>query len=224
VSVAAVAFVPSAPLLIPDVAAGSADRDVELRAATLDVVSRALGTEDAESTVAVVVAATVTGGEWDATTRWSFSGFGIDGGVATKAPTLPWQLGVGAWLLDECGWSGPRHYVGLADPEGSVDLLERSVVIAVGDGSACRTERAPGHLDPRADGFDAAIADCLARGDVARLAAIDQDLATELLCRSAPVWQWLSAATAGQSVVSAQLAMHVAPYGVGYFAALWSFG
>jgi hypothetical protein len=221
-TVGAVAFVPSAPLLIPEVAGGSAGQDAELRAASIDVVSRALGQGDVRS--AVVVAATAAGGEWDGSTPSSFAGFGVGGVAHTVAgSTLPWQLGIAAWLLDQCEWSGPRRYIGLAG-DAPIDLEKPTAVIAVGDGSACRVERAPGHLDPRAEAFDAAIADCLAQGDAKALAAIDEGLAEALLCDTVPVWRWLAAATEGRSVVDADLAMHVAPYGVGYFAALWSLG
>jgi hypothetical protein len=95
-------------------------------------------------------------------------------------------------------------------------------VLAVGDGSACRTEKAPGHLDVRAEAFDAAIAACLAAGDVEGLARIDPTLAAELMCAGLPVWRWLRAAMSGQAVVAADLTIDVAPYGVAYFVASWT--
>jgi hypothetical protein len=220
VSIAAVAFVPSAPLLIPTVAGGSADRDDDLRAASLDAVTRV--TQANPHAVPVVVAATTTAGEYDAATPWGVTGFGV--GQPGAGSSLPWQLGIGAWMLDETGWSGDRRYLGVADGTPAREVAEPSVVIAVGDGSACRTERAPGHLDRRAAGFDERIADCLARGDAAALAATDRELASELLCAGRPVWRWVAEVLADRRVTDPELVMHVAPYGVGYFVATWSVG
>jgi hypothetical protein len=141
---------------------------------------------------------------------------------------LPWPLGIGAWLLDEVGWDGPRRYLGVspaddvaaATAQGTTDGAQ--VVIAVGDGSACRTERAPGYLDDRAGAFDARIADLLARGDAAGLGGIDTALAADLMCAGLPVWRWVSATVGDAEVGAAELVTHVAPYGVGYFVARWS--
>jgi hypothetical protein len=223
-TVAAVGFVPSAPLLIPAVAGGSAHVDQELRAASLEAVARAVSTSPDE---VVVVASTRTAGEWGADAAWSFSGFGVQAPPAEARPALPWQLGIGAWLLDECGWTGRRRYVGVGPPDnGSAHRRDErsSVIIAVGDGSARRSERAPGHLDPRAERFDEHVADCLARGDATGLAAIDDALAEQLWCNAVPAWRWVTASIGDAAVTDAELAVHTAPYGVGYFVALWPLG
>jgi hypothetical protein len=224
VSVQAVVFVPAAPLLVPEVAGGSAGLDDALRAAGLAAVARAL---DGGPDEAVVVAAAATPGEWPADATWDFAGFGVPRTDAAGRPRLPWSLGIGAWLLDECGWDGPRRYVAVGpDLQRRVDdgLGRSAVLIAVGDGSACRTERAPGHLDARAEPFDAAIATALDLGDVAALAGLDDDLAADLLCGSLPVWRWVVAAIDATTVTAAALDLQVAPYGVGYFVATWFLG
>lgn len=231
-SISAVAFVPAAPLLVPEVAGGSAGLDAELRSASLGVVREALGcgVDDV-----VVVACSAPPGEWSEAWTWDFAGFGVPRRPADPRPALPWSLSVGAWLLDECGWSGPRRYVGVDGPAPLAPEAPApaapdrrsggsTAVVVVADGSACRSERAPGHLDPRAERFDLAIADLLARGDVAGLGAVDAALAEQLMCRSLPAWAW-AVGCLGDAVVSgAELTSHVAPYGVGYFVALWSFG
>jgi hypothetical protein len=175
----------------------------------------------------IVVAPSGSAGEWPADAIWDFSGFGVAREKSDGRTALPWPLGIGAWLLDELGWDGPRRYLGVTanDPArtGGIDGPEGpQVVIAVGDGSACRTERAPGYLDDRAEAFDAGIADLLAHGDAVGLGAIDAALATDLMCAGLPVWRWVSAALGGDQVGSAELVTHVAPYGVGYFVARWS--
>jgi hypothetical protein len=220
VSDAAVAFVPSAPLLVPQVAGGSAEADDDLRSASLTAVAAALN--DAPEVV-TVVAPVVQAGSWSEDATWSFAGFGVGHDRPDGSMVLPWQLGIGAWLLDECGWTGPRHYLGV-DSAGSAEVVPADVgsVVVVADGSACRIDRAPGYLDERAESFDAHIAACLASGDVRGLAAIDRALAAELLCPSVPAWQWLATAVGGRSVSAASLLSAVAPYGVGYFAAVWT--
>jgi hypothetical protein len=219
VTVSAVAFVPSAPLLVPQVAGGSAGLDHAVRAASIDVVARALELSPDE---VIVVALTASTGEWSGDARWDFSGFGVTS-TASCRPKLPWSLGIGAWLLDECGWSGPRRYIGVTDAEGAMPatVASNAVVVAVGDGSACRTDKAPGALDERAATFDDEVADLMARGDSSGLANLDGVLARELLCSGVAVWRWVAASLGGAAVTTAELATHVAPYGVGYFAALW---
>jgi hypothetical protein len=224
--IAAVAFVPAAPLLVPQVAGGSAARDEPMRAASLDAVARVLDPRPAE---VVVVAPTTSTGAWPVDATWDFAGFGVARAPADPRSVLPWSLGIGAWLLDELGWDGPRRYLGVgAEAEAIAQACAptdgATVVIAVGDGSACRTERAPGYLDDRAEAFDEAVADRLARGDAAGLRGLDDGLASDLLCAGLAVWRWVAAAVVDVQVTQAELSMHVAPYGVGYFVARWSLG
>jgi hypothetical protein len=225
----AVVFVPAAPLLVPQVAGGSAAVDADLRVACLDAVSRAL---DSDPDTVVVVASTSDPSTWDEDASWDFAGFGVPREPTADRTRLPWPLGIGAWLLDEGGWPGHRKYVGVANSDERDTVCdsrqpdtdsERCVVIVVADGSACRTERAPGHLDPRAEGFDDGIADALSRGDLDALAAIEPTFARQLLCRGVPAWRWLRAALGDVPAGRAELLTHVAPYGVAYFVALWWF-
>jgi hypothetical protein len=52
--------------------------------------------------------------------------------------------------------------------------------LVVGNGSACRTEKAPGHLDERSHAFDEQVEQALRAPDPAALGAIDEALAREL--------------------------------------------
>lgn len=52
--------------------------------------------------------------------------------------------------------------------------------LVVANGSAKRTEKAPGHFDERAADFDAALGEALRTGDLAALRSIDRALAEEL--------------------------------------------
>ena len=93
-------------------------------------------------------------------------------------------------------------------------------LLVVANGSATRTEKAPGHLDERAAAFDAAIGKALADGDLAALAEIDPALAAQL-------WAMPDAAALRAlpglvpSVTSAQVDYDDAPYGVQYWVVRW---
>ncbi|MEW5536017.1 hypothetical protein, partial [Streptomyces virginiae] len=151
----------------------------------------------------VVVGAAQEGGGYDQGTPGSFAGFGVDltvtlgpepegppSGHATGT-TLPASLAVAGWLLGRARWAvAPVAGVAVAEDLTSsgcgllgADLgrsAERVAMLVLGDGSACRTLKAPGYLDERAAGFDAAAARALGAADVAALAAIDAGLAAEL--------------------------------------------
>jgi hypothetical protein len=220
VAVTAVGFVPAAPLLVPAVAGGSAHLDAEMRSAALDVARTLCGAAAGE---VVVVAPWSMPGEWHDGYTWDFAGFGVARSPVDDRPRLPWPLGIGAWLLDEVGWAGGRRYVGV-DRATTADEVAGSVaVLAVGDGSARRSEKAPGHLDVRAEPFDAETARLIATGDVVGLATLDAELADELMCSGAPVWRWLGGLLGSRPVAHAALAMQTAPYGVGYFVGTWRF-
>jgi hypothetical protein len=209
---------PAAPLLVPQVAGGSAPLDDELRDGC-----RTLARRLSESADEIVVAAAVSGGgAWADDATWGFEGFGVIRQPPDPRPRVPWQLGIGAWLFDDIGWAGSRRYLAI-DPDHPADigLSPGSAVLVVGDGSARRNEKAPGHLDDRAEPFDAAVARALETGDVAAIGSLDASLATELMCAGAPAWRWLADAIDGQRVIEAELLADSAPYGVGYLVAYW---
>lgn len=218
--VTAVGFVPAAPLLVPAVAGGSAALDADLRDACRSVVTALCATEP---DAIVVAAGWRESGSWPSDATWSFDGFGVARDVADDRPRLPWPLGIGAWLLDDVGCTCQRAYVAVA-PDASADVAigpPRVAVLTVGDGSARRTERAPGYLDERAEQFDATIAAAIREGDTASLRALDPSLAADLMCAGVPVWRWAIERLGAQSVTEARLLADTAPYGVGYFAGWW---
>lgn len=63
-----------------------------------------------------------------------------------------------------------------------------SGLLVVANGSATRSEKAPGHLDDRAFAFDDDLAAALRGGHLERLAAVDPGLAEQLWCFDAPAW------------------------------------
>jgi hypothetical protein len=215
----AVGFVPAAPLLVPQVAGGSADLDAETRNACREVVQRLAAAAEAGITV---VAPVLGGATWPADATWGFEGFGVPRRPADPRPRLPWPLGIGDWLLDEIGWSGPRNHVAVADDQAAVTgATPADTLLVVGDGSARRSEKAPGHLDERAEGFDETIAAAIRDGDVTGLARLDAVLAADLLCAGAPAWRWAMDRIVGRSITESELLVDVAPYGVAYFVGWW---
>ncbi len=217
---AAAAVVPTPPLLVPEVAGGAAARDADLR----DACDAAVATLRGCDRLVVVGSAPATGpcdGGWD------WRGFGVAAPPAAPRVRLPLALAVGAWLLDRAGLRGAAHGVAAtASPQecaalGAALTAEGDVGLLVcGDGSARRDERAPGHLDPRAAGFDAAAGAALAAGDPDALLALDPGLAAALLAAGRAPWQVLAGAAAGRRW-QAQVAYEAAPYGVGYVVATW---
>jgi hypothetical protein len=72
-------------------------------------------------------------------------------------------------------------------PRGS----EAGSVLVVANGSARRTEKAPGHLDERAEELDATIEKALRGGASDEALALSEELATDLWCHDLPELQWL---------------------------------
>jgi hypothetical protein len=71
-------------------------------------------------------------------------------------------------------------------------LGDRVGLLVMADGSACRSPRAPGYLDPRAAAFDAALEQAVRGGDLGALRAMDESVARELLASGRPAWQVLA--------------------------------
>src|SRR3954463_2765309 len=149
----AAAVVPTPPLLVPEVAAGAADRDADLRIAALDAVARVLAT--GPERVVVVGQAPATG-PLSGTPDWHR--FGVR--VPRPDRPLPLPLGIGAWLLGRLECSLPVEFLGVAAGSAPEDCAAlgrgvaagpRTALLVCGDGTARRDEKAPGHLSPESD-------------------------------------------------------------------------
>jgi hypothetical protein len=238
----AAAVCPCPPLLLPEAAAGAAPELDPVRTACTD----ALGVlAAARPELLLVVGPTDAGagpgedggeGAYPAGSEGSFRGFGVPVDVRLGAGSpggraLPASLAVGARLLGATGWSGPLEGLAVspsAEPDACVragrELAARAgrvALLVLGDGSACRSLKAPGYLDDRAEGFDTAVARALAAADTAALAALDPALAAELRAAGRAPWQVLAGA-AEDTGLEGRLLHDEAPYGVGYFVAAWA--
>jgi hypothetical protein len=221
----AVAFCPSPPVLVPAVAGRGVHELTALRDACAEAVSALL---DRSVDIVVVVGTGVEDGvRFGLGDFGSLRGFGVDlevpfsGRARTGGRQLPWAHTLGAWLLDEAGHAGARLGVGPSDLAGALAGLPGTVgILAVGDGSARRTDRAPAAFDPAAGPFDAAVAEALAAGDADALAALDEAEGERLLATGAPAWRAVGTALAGRPATG-RLHYDEAPFGVGYLVADW---
>lgn len=217
-------FCPSPPLLIPAVAAGAAAELDDLRAACATVIGRLLDTAPDE----IVVVGTGPGTGWFRPgATGGLAGYGVPvtatlpGADPAGGPPLPLALTIGAWLLAGAGVPCSAVSVGPgADPAELAAGLGRAALLVVGDGSARRSEAAPGYVDPRAAGFDAAVGTALRTGAAATLRDLDPGLGADLLAAGVPAWRVAGHAATGP--YEAELLYDAAPYGVGYFVAAWT--
>ncbi|KQY50094.1 hypothetical protein ASD66_05140 [Nocardioides sp. Root151] len=93
-------------------------------------------------------------------------------------------------------------------------------VLIVGDGSARRGEKAPGHLDDRAFTFDSTIESALRACDADTLATLSVDLGAELLAAGVPAFRALGA-LAGGAEHTCEMTYSGDPLGVQYWVARW---
>ncbi|MFC7493261.1 MULTISPECIES: hypothetical protein [unclassified Nocardioides] len=127
-----------------------------------------------------------------------------------------------AACLEAAAWLG-RGTTVLADEQGAriaEYLLDRTdhtheeeSYLVVGNGSACRTEKAPGHLDERSHAFDDALRASLCAGRP----EVDADLARELWANVDGIAKLRSLGDLGP----AQVDYDDDPYGVQYWVMRW---
>lgn len=105
------------------------------------------------------------------------------------------------------------------DQQTPLDGQTRAILV-IGNGSACRTEKAPGFFDARAEAFDTSLGDALRRPDPAVLTTMDQTLSKELLADTAGI-AWLGSALIGED--RTVMTYDDDPFGVQYWVAQWEF-
>lgn len=225
-AVVSVAFCPCPPLLLPAVEGRPAPETDALRRACAEAVAAMLA--GGPRVVVVVGGGAEAGLRFGAGDLGQLRGFGIDleipfdGPVSAAARSLPLAHTVGAWLLDQAGFAGERVGCG---PGALAEVLAGSfheiALLVMGDGSARRTLKAPGYLDPAAEPFDRSVAAALGSGDAATLAALDASEGDRLLAAGTAPWRAVGAALSGRSFTG-RLRYDEAPFGVGYLVADWT--
>jgi hypothetical protein len=144
-------------------------------------------------------------------------------------PALPPGPGIGAYLLDQAGYRGERLIWSVSADEPvagcrklGADLAGRdtsTALLIIGDGSARRGPRAPGHFDERAAAFDAEAERAVRAGDVRALLDLDPALARDLMATGRPAWQVLAGALEGCTSLSVEVPYAGDPFGVAYLVA-----
>jgi hypothetical protein len=222
-----IAIVPSAPVLVPELASGAAAELVDLREA---VLAAAATLPDRWVAVGVGTADAIVGPDAVGT----FAGYGVDVPVALSpggagAPIeLPLCALIAGWVR---GLANPRARVEVrvyADDLGVENALARGRslraeidgeseavgVLVVADGANTLTPPAPGGFDPDSVSVQEALDDALAGADVAALAAHRGAVGR--------VAHQVLAGLAEPVPASARELYRGAPYGVGYFVGVWN--
>ncbi|MFG2046358.1 hypothetical protein ACGFIW_02850 [Micromonospora sp. NPDC048935] len=240
VPLVAAAVCPHPPLLVPEVAGSAAPELDDLRAACDAAVRRLLAVDP--DTVVLLGTGPVTGLIRTPATG-SLQPWGVDldvplvRGQPDRGAVLPLSLTIGAWLLARhdtraqdtrasvvavqvAADAGPAELAALADDVGGAG--DRVALLVLGDGSACRGEKAPGYDDARALPYDQGVAAALADADLDALLDLDPVLSAELKAAGRAPWQVLAgAARASGGGWRGELLHDAAPYGVAYFVASW---
>jgi hypothetical protein len=223
-----IAIVPSAPLLVPELAGAAAAEVTDLVAAVLAAAAllplrwTVVGTAGRDDVFGPDVGGT-------------FAGFGVDVGVrlspraASQPPAdLPVCALLAAWIRAQVrpdATAQARVYSADHAAETALDNgrrlraeIDRSPepvgVLVVADGANTLTPAAPGGYEPDNTDAQLALDDALATGDVAALTRLPQ----QILGRVA--FQVLAGLTE-PGPRSAKELYRGAPYGVGYFAGAW---
>lgn len=225
----AIAIVPSAPVLVPELAGAAGAEIGDLAAATL--AAAAFLPERW-----VVVGTGPADDEFGPDAVGTFAGFGVDvrvrlspqSGAESEQAAFPVSALLGGWVR---GQAQPQasaevrvyrsdHDVDTALARGrqlraEIDRLPESIgVLVVADGANTLTPAAPGGYDPDNAVAQRALDEALAGGDVTELTR----LPGQILGRVA--FQVL-AGLAEPGPRSTKELYRGAPYGVGYFAGVW---
>jgi hypothetical protein len=226
------ALCPWPPLLVRELT-GADPVLPELRTACAEAVAALL--RASPEVVAVVGPGTATA-SWPGNGRLNIAAFGPGATAAApgtaerpERPVLPPAPGIGAYLLDQAGYQGERLIWSVSADEPvagcrklGADLAggsARTALLAIGDGSARRGPRAPGHFDERAAAFDAAAERAVRAGDLTALLDLDPALARELMATGRPAWQVLAGALEGMAGLAAEVQYAGDPFGVAYLVA-----
>jgi hypothetical protein len=222
-----IAIIPSAPVLVPELAGAAADEAAELRAAMVAAVAAlpphwvviGVGTED------VVVGPESVG---------TFAGFGVDLLVrlspqATGEPgELPLCALIAGWVRAQAQpdtRAEVRVYAGQHDAATALALgrrlrreidqtVEPTGVLVVADGANTLTPAAPGGHHPGDVDVQLALDDALGGGDVAALTRLPGQVVGRVAFG-------VLAGLVEPAPRSAKELYRAAPYGVGYFAGVW---
>ncbi|ODQ94845.1 hypothetical protein [Mycolicibacterium holsaticum] len=223
----AIAIVPSAPVMVPELAAGAAaelgdlHRAVIAAAGSLPARWIAVGVDRADAVVAPHQLGT-------------FAGYGVDVRAAL-APDLDGEPGrlplcalITGWLRGQANPEARAEVRVYAHTHGADTATARGRalraeiekaaepvgVLVVADGAHTLTPSAPGGYHPDSTSAQAALDDALATGDAAALTRLPDGVVGRV------GYQVLAGLTEPGPVTATEL-YRGAPYGVGYFVGVW---
>jgi hypothetical protein len=228
----AIAIIPSAPVLVPELAGSAADEVAELRAAVIAAAASlplrwvVVGVGTSETTDVIF-------GPENAGT---FAGFGAElvvrlspqASESDQPAGLPLCALFAGWVRGQAQPDAHievRVYAGGHDVEAALDLgrhlrmeidqvAEPTGVLVVADGANTLTPAAPGGYHPGDAEVQLALDDALACGDVAALTRVPEQVVGRVAFQ-------VLAGLAEPAPRSAKELYRAAPYGVGYFAGVW---
>ncbi|MEV0620921.1 hypothetical protein AB0I81_46880 [Nonomuraea sp. NPDC050404] len=196
---------------------------------------------DARPDVLIAVGGAESTRTYDGGAAGSLRPWGVDRTIGGGEPVLPLSLTVARLLMSGDHAPDP-HLIAGGDhaPDACRSVAfdasaeecralgeklgksgERVALLVMVDGSACLGSGAPGRHDEEAGPYNEAIGEALAAGDPGVLAALDPARADRLWVGGRAALQVLAGA-AGAGRYDGRLLMSCAPYGVGYFAGLWT--
>jgi hypothetical protein len=232
----AVAIIPSAPVMVPELAAAAAEELAELREAVFTAAGSlpsrwiAVGVGAADAVLGPDVAGT-------------FAGYGVDRRVTLSpgVPDTPRELPLCALIA---GWVR-----GQAKPEARAEVrvyaadhdvnaalargrrlraeIDEAVdpvgVLVVADGAPTLTPPAPGGYEPDSIPAQAALGDALAAGDAAALTRLPDTIVGRVAYQvlAGLTEPGISQSPSRPGLRSAEELYRGAPYGVGYFVGVW---
>lgn len=219
----AIVIVPSAPVLVPELAGAAAADIADLRNA---VLTAAAVLPDRW----IAIGAGAENAVWGPEAAGTFAGFGVDVAVglsphADRMDDLGLCALITGWLRGQVR-PGARAEVRCFAPADDAVAQGRALrteidahpepvgVLVVADGCNTLTPAAPGGHDPDSAAVQAALDDALAGGDTAELAA----LPATVVGRAAFA---VLAGLAGPALHPATELYRGAPFGVGYTVAVW---
>ncbi|MGC4932701.1 hypothetical protein ACLQ3C_03335 [Gordonia sp. DT30] len=243
-------FVPTAPLLVPELAGPDAHDTVPVRAAALAAASElakrasrwvVIGADDGVSSAD----ADLSSGAAGVAATGTFARFGVDVRVAfeesripraaTATARMPLSMLIGAWLRGQAGAvhasavvvnpaasAGDCADLGARLAAAVTESDESIGVLVVGDGATALSPKAPGGgLRESAVRLQERIDAALANADLGVLGSLDADECRAEGVSGRAAWQ-VSAALVADIPVRAECLYADAPFGVGYVVARWS--
>jgi hypothetical protein len=223
----AIAIIPSAPVLVPELAGVAADEVAELRAAMVAAVATL-------PLRWIVVGLGASDGVFGPEAVGTFAGFGADVSVrlspqsAWRPVELPLCALIAGWIRAQAQPDAAAQVRVFADSHDSataVDLgrqlrneidqsTEPTGVLVVADGANTLTPSAPGGHQPADVDVQRALDDALACGDLAALTRLPAQVRGRVAFG-------VLAGLAEPVPRSAKELYRSEPYGVGYFAGVW---